>query len=45
MEIAFLIRSVLRLSLEDLQENPLMIIFLPPQLLIMNKDNEWTLPF
>lgn len=45
MEIAFLIHSVLRLSLEDLQENSLMIIFLPPQLLFMNNENEWTLPF
>lgn len=45
MEIAFLICSVLRLSLEDLQENSLMIIFLPPQLLFMSKDNQWTLPF
>lgn len=45
MEIAFFIHSVLRLSLEYLQEKSLMIIFLPPQLLFMNKDNEWTLTF
>lgn len=36
MEIAFLIFSVLKLSLEDLQENSLLIIFLPLQLLFMN---------
>lgn len=45
MDIAFLICSVLRLSLENLQENSLMLIFLPYQLVFMNQDNEWTLPF
>lgn len=45
MEIAFLICSVLKLSLEDLQENSLMINFLPLQLLFMNQDNEWAIPF
>lgn len=44
METAFLIHSILRLSLEDVQENSLIVVFLP-QLLFMKKENEWTLPF